>query len=634
MATTATRDRRAGCTIPKVRRALLLATLLGCSSAKEQAAPQGCPAGSTSLDGQCVPTLDDCDEQSVPVASGGCKKVGVIACAPGFVADGLGGCVATLPDTPCSPGTRALPGDTACTELVECGTDPYGSPPGDHVIYVDAKVPGGGDGSRDHPFGAFGDAFLAAKDGDTVAFAPGEYKSGAVTKALTLWGKCPREVSFVGSAGAGAAAIYLAAKVKLARVAITGDGIGLGVDGAQGVEIENVWIHDVAGDGVWIQVPKSDASVTFRNVLVEKVRDTGIGGYGATVAIERTVVRDVAPGEGGGRGSCVSIETNLDRKKPGTGTITDSLLERCRDGAVTVFGSDATIERTLLRDMRPQQVDQKFGTGVSVLEDPDVGRSSTAILRDVVVSNTLAAGIYVQRSSARLERVSVVDTHPQVADKSVGAALYGAQGGTFEVFDSYFARNHHVALLFTGNAHVERSIVRDVTPDETGVGGIGVAGVPLKPTANLQLDVVDSAVLHTQGGAIAFLGTSGSVRGSHIRDAQPGTGGFGDAISAEPWNGPGFGAAFVKANVTVENTLITQSTRAGVFVLGDCRVSLVSSVLRCNGIDLAISSVRGTGVSGGAVGVVDDGQGNLCGCDGARHCIAQQSDLEPISLKP
>ncbi|MGZ3451137.1 MAG: right-handed parallel beta-helix repeat-containing protein [Polyangiales bacterium] len=616
-----------------MRRAFLgLVLLAGCSS-KQDAAPGGCPSGTTSFQGNCVPTLEDCDEQSVPKLGGGCTKVGVIDCAAGFAGDGLGGCQPILPAMPCGPGTRALPGETTCTELVDCGTDPYGSPPGDHVLYVDEKVPAGGDGSRDKPFGAFGDAFDAAKDGDTVAFAAGRYQSGSVSKALTLWGRCPQQVSFVGSGGAGVAAIFLAAKVKLARVAITGDGIGLGVDGAQGVEIENVWIHDVAADGVWIQVPRTDASVTLRNVLVEKVNDTGIGAYGATLTLDRTVVRDVGPADDKDRGMCVSLESNLERKKPGTGTITNSLLERCHDSGITAFGSDVTVEKTLVRDILAKQNDKTFGTGVAVLRDDAIKRSSTAVLRDLVLSNTTAAGVYVQTSSARLEHVSVVDTHPQVSDKKVGAALYGAQGGTFEVFDSYFARNHHVALLFTGNAHIERSIVRDVTPDDAGAGGIGVASVPLKVDSNLQLDVIDSAVLHTQGAAIAFLGASGSVRGSHIRDVLRGTGGFGDGISAEPWNQLDFGETWVPSHVTVDSTLVTQASRAGAFVLADCSMTLTTSVLRCNGIDLTFSALRTRGVPG-TLGIVDDGGGNLCGCASPSECLGQQSELEPISLAP
>lgn len=616
-----------------MRHALLLIAVLGCSS--KQPAVEGCAAGTTSLDGHCVPTLDDCDERSVPKLGGGCTTVGITTCAKGFVADGLGGCSAIQPEAPCPPGTRALPGETTCTELVDCGSDPFGSPPGDRILYVDAAATGG-DGTRDRPFSSFADAFAAAAEGDTIALAAGSYRFGSVNKPVTIWGRCPQQVSFVGSSGSGAASLFLAAKVKVARIGITGNGVGLGVDGAQGVEIEDVWIHDTPEDGVWIQAPRADTSVTFRNVLVEKVHDTGIGSYGATTTIERSVVRDVAPGAGGIRGSCVALETHADRKKPSTGVISDSVFERCHDAGIAVFGSDATIERVVVRDMFPNATNQMFGNGISVVSDETLHRAGSTIIRDAFVSNVLSAGIFVQRSSARLERVSVVDTRSQVSNKGIGSALYGAQGGSFEAFDSYFARNHHVALLFTGNAHVERSVVRDVTPDEAGVGGVGIAGVPLKVDSALVLDVIDSAVLHTQVSAVSFLGVTGSVRGCHIRDVKPGTGGYGDGIDLEPWTDVSFADTFLPAKVTIERTLVAEATRAGALVLGDCKAALASSVLRCNGIDLAVGSKKSPAedVPPGALGGVRDDSGNLCGCDSARECLAQQSDLTPIELRP
>src|SRR6185436_4422408 len=53
------------------------------------------------------------------------------ACAAGFTPDGSGGCVATVPSTPCGAGLMAVPGETACREVMPCGAAPWGDIPVD-----------------------------------------------------------------------------------------------------------------------------------------------------------------------------------------------------------------------------------------------------------------------------------------------------------------------------------------------------------------------------------------------------------------------------------------------------------------------------------------------------------------------
>ena len=116
------------------------------------------------------------------------------ACAEGFVSDAAGGCDPILPEENCSDGRMALPGETSCRALMDCGSGRWGNIPLEPgTLYVDQAAPSGGDGSEAAPFASVLAAVAAANDGGMIAIAEGTYVGDVpVTgKAVRLWGRCP-----------------------------------------------------------------------------------------------------------------------------------------------------------------------------------------------------------------------------------------------------------------------------------------------------------------------------------------------------------------------------------------------------------------------------------------------------------
>ena len=89
-------------------------------AAAETSTDTGCPSGLKPYGSACIPVLDDCKQDEVPLPGGGCKKVGVETCSVGLKGP---------KDTTCTPvgvvecsGGLKGPDETTCTPVgvVEC----------------------------------------------------------------------------------------------------------------------------------------------------------------------------------------------------------------------------------------------------------------------------------------------------------------------------------------------------------------------------------------------------------------------------------------------------------------------------------------------------------------------------------
>ncbi|MBW2454319.1 MAG: DUF1565 domain-containing protein, partial [Deltaproteobacteria bacterium] len=194
----------------------LVLALCSCSSESETAeqAPAAClPPDRLLDDGRCLaPDVQDdgCRAGELGLADGTCQPAGVPPelCAEGFEAVD-GGCQPVLPAEPCPKGTVALPGETACHPLGDCGAAPWGDLPVDGATqYVDAGYTGGSsDGSAQAPWTTIGEAIAAAAPGALIAVAAGSYAENVMiaSKSVRLWGRCAELVEVVGTSGASAA---------------------------------------------------------------------------------------------------------------------------------------------------------------------------------------------------------------------------------------------------------------------------------------------------------------------------------------------------------------------------------------------------------------------------------------------
>lgn len=424
------------------------------------------------------PEPTGCEAGSLEQADGSCLEAGIPAdqCAAGFAADGLAGCVAILPPEPCGAGTLALPGETACREVADCGEGPWGlAPLSADTQHVDRSYAGGdSDGSAERPWISIQQGVDAATAGGLVAIAAGTYGEDLRIsgKPVVLWGRCPSMTEIDGTGAAPATVLVAndAAGTEIRSLAVTGPRFGIASSGSLDVRVEQVWVHDTHSRGVIVENTFGDSSLQVRGSLIEGAWEIGAMAYGASLTLESTVVRDTQLGSSSGRGVVVRLGSSA--------TIQSCLIERNRDHAVMISGSTATIADSLLRDTAPGP-GQQFGGGLVVRRDDDSQEPSTVSLSGSVLERNHYYGVLVEGSTADVERTVVRDTFPQQLDQSAGVGLqaqFDLDPALVTIRQSVFERNHYGAVsIMASTGHLESVIARDTIPDPvSGEFGRGV----------------------------------------------------------------------------------------------------------------------------------------------------------------
>lgn len=311
------------------------------------AGPLSCEPGEVERDGRCAavgaPVCAEADAAACGAARGcadgtidflgepACAPVGVAACPDGFTRQGFG-CVATVAAS-CAGATRARLGDAACVPVGDC--DAAFPPPGANVFVDAAYTAGQIDATHKK---TIQEAIDAAPGGSTIAIAAGTYAAPiTATRAITLVGKCARDVILSGASSPGVAGLTVATSrtVRISGVTITG--FEPGVDARGG------------------------ANVTFTSVVVEKNKQSGISlaDKGTKVTVTGSAIRDnVADASGRfGQGVAVGYDASL--------TVEDSDLDHNAEMAVRVLeAGSATVTRSVLRRSTARAANGAYGWGI------------------------------------------------------------------------------------------------------------------------------------------------------------------------------------------------------------------------------------------------------------------------------
>jgi hypothetical protein len=195
-------------------------------------------------------------------------------------------------------------------------------------------------------------------------------------------------------------------------------GLGLFIAGSDGLVETTVVRHtqmDVAewsGWGVDIQqdpVTGELASVTVRASLVETSREVGVYVGNSDATLESTAVRDTLPNEHTGWGGW-GIDALADEAPvPVTTTLRNSLVERSCGVGVSVWGSDATVERTVVRETLVNEL-VGWGRGINVQPGTVHAGPANVAIRDSVVEGSTKVGVFIGGSHATIESTVVRDT--------------------------------------------------------------------------------------------------------------------------------------------------------------------------------------------------------------------------------
>jgi len=213
--------------------------------------------------------------------------------------------------------------------------------------------------------------------------------------------------------------------------------------------------------------------------------------------------------------------------------------------------------------------DGTAGFGISI-DNWLAGQPAIVHLTSAVVEKNSSIGIVVYTSEAHIDASVVRDTLPHVSGH-LGMGIYvvnddpGAAMVPSTVASSFIAGNSDVGIYaLASRATIESTVVRDTQPNADGTAGMGIGIDDDGNGTSSDVDVRDCLVDHVTDAGIMVWSSTARIEGTVVRDVLPlADGTFGRAIN------------FVRDMQNVEPapsalrySLIERSTDCGVFVSG------------------------------------------------------------------
>ncbi len=520
-----------------------------------------------------------------------CARTGIDACASGFTRDATGwGCVANIAGSACTGATKETIGNTTCQPVGDCAA---AFPPPEASVFVDASF---GDAQLDATHVRTIDAAIAAAAPNaTIAVAAGAYSNDlAPAKSVRIVGRCASQVSITATTGISVSG---GIDVTVEHLTIAGGGAG-------------------AGGG---------ARLTFRDVIVEGTRGTGVvaKGAGTRLTVERSVVRG---GSGPGidtsagadlalRDSAVTDNVELGVRIAGSashGRVERSVVRRTKTTATNDFGVGAIVRDGASAEIVASAIAQNHEIGVVVY-----GKGTRATLTDVSIDDTQTSGetygrgLFVDAATATLERVSitrsrdagivlekggqvvarsvvVADTREGRAGNGLGVVLLEGTNASFS--GSAFVANHDAGLSAVGagtKLALEGSIVSGTRADTVADRGYGIA---VESGANAELRscaLVDNAAA---GLAAIDPGSRVTIARTAVLDTKPaGDGRLGRGVSIE--NG---------ASATITQSAIVRNLDIGISARGAGATAAIDETVVRETVPQALNGFHGRGVEAGS----------------------------------
>lgn len=559
-----------------------------------------CQAGEMPLqDGRCLPAgmqqngcaAGEAAVEGGPIAGGTCRAAGIPPemCGEGFEPDGEGGCDPILPAEPCPKGMMAIPGETECHEVAPCGAGRWGDIPVEaNTQFVDGSYGGENgpsDGSEQRPWTKIQQGLIAADPGAIVAVADGFYPEHLTISApRRLWGRCPAAVEVVGPEGEAAILVQLQADgAVVTGLSVRGAGIGVLMTEVADVVVEKVWIHDTTLIGLSV-IDLGATSMLLRSSIVELAGVTGAFIGGSTATIEGSVIRDTQLSSmGGGEGVVASNDPDTGRRA--SLTVISSVVERNNKIGIFVDGSDAIVERSVVRDTEPSAATDPTGWGIGVSADPDKDKDASLVVRTSVIERNHAQGIFAGAETL-VEATAVRDTlsTPSTGKHGVGIGVHAdprpGRRTKATVRWSTIAHNQENGVsVVAADAELQGVLIRETEPRDSGEYGWGLVVLDDVDTGDRSaLDLRSSVIERSVDLGMMVGGSDAMIEGTAVRDTAPratdGQFGRGISIQQDPDTGQ-------RSAVTMAGCAVEDNHDVGVIVDG-------------SDADIAATVVRGT----------------------------------------
>jgi hypothetical protein len=327
------------------------------------------------------------------------------------------------------------------------------------------------------------------------------------------------------------------------------------------------------GHGITIEIEpdtEARANVVVRACLVEQSLEAGVLVVGADAIIEATVVRFTAPNAQGDIGNGIAIQDDLATKARAGVTVRACVVEQNQGLGVSVLGSDAIIETTLVRSTLPNGQGET-GRGIEIGNDIETGARGNAVVRACLVEQNHDVGIYVGGSDATLEATVIRSTLPAAKGGrgiSIEATMETKARAKVAIHACVVEQNHDIGVHIMGSdVTIESTVVHSTQLDVEGKGGRGIdINVQDHDGAKERANVTIHACVIEQNHEIGVFvgGSDATIESTVVRSTQPDAlGDFGRGINIQ--DDP---VTKERANVTVRACVIEQHHEDGVFVEG------------------------------------------------------------------
>ncbi|MDP6933711.1 MAG: right-handed parallel beta-helix repeat-containing protein, partial [Myxococcota bacterium] len=205
------------------------------------------------------------------------------------------------------------------------------------------------------------------------------------------------------------------------------------------------------------------STATIRDSALEENRETGLALYEESeVTLEDVKILDTQPNQDGDYGRGINVEGG------GTLVATDCVLEGNHELGLFVESSTATLQGVQILDTRPDANGTR-GHGIAAQIE------STLVATDCVVEGSHEYGILVESSTATLQGVDILDTHPnQDGELGHGLSVYG---GDLVATDCVVEGNSEYGVfVYRSTAVLDGSQVLDTQTTGRRSAGIAIEG--------------------------------------------------------------------------------------------------------------------------------------------------------------
>jgi hypothetical protein len=565
--------------------------------------------------------VDDCANGELPQIGGGCVKVGVRECGEGFTFDVDRGCNPILPAMRCGAGMMAIPGDSACRPIAECGDGKWGAiPVAAGTVYVDASYAGtDSDGTADRPFTKIqAGVDVAARDG-VVAIAEGNYlESVIINRPLRLWGRCPQKVSIAGNS---TFTIDIVVDAEVHNVAVTGPDTAIGT-ARSSVLLDHVHVRNAVDRGVDVEDVGGVTSLILRDSLIEGSGQIGLYAEGSAITIERSSIRSTRGRKPGVATNGILARAGEVSKAPSSLRVVRSFIDDNTTFGVNVADSSAVFDGCVVRGTHATDTNPA-AAGITVQKIEESSSPDITITRSLIDAHE-GVGLDLSKTTATIDSVTIRDI--------VGVAPGGLslENATAKVTASTIVDVQGLGVFVTSSkAELTGLHVLRTLPDRENRGG---AGVMVDSDHGYASETTITNTLIAKSHAMGFGAFGSRVTLTDVAVLGVGVdsnGLFGDAIGLSTSETDG---RVDVVDATITRVVVRGSARAALSVFGGNAHVAQSSF--CSPLDINVERVFAVGSDTGAryehEVFIEDLGGNVCGCGVPATCRAGSAGMTPL----